>query len=155
MLSIKLTEEDSILNKALADPKIYQMVNGTPYTKPFDKTYLEELREKGFKFLVIYHAEEVIGVFSFREVTKLLIEAHIHILAEYHTKGFGKQAVEAGILWFKENTSLKQLVTYVPSNCFHVLKFMQSNNFIACGSIKDGVVYNNTLVSLFIFQRGV
>lgn len=154
-LKIELTTNKEIIDSILNTPEIYQMINGIAYTKPINKLYREELQEKGFKFLSVYLNNVLIGLFSFREVTNLCTEAHIHILPEYHKKGYGKEAVKQGLGWFNENTSTKQIITYVPSNCIHVLKFMNDNQFVACGLIPKSIIYKTELVDLYLFQRGV
>lgn len=152
---IELTQDFKTINSVLDNPEVYQMVNGTSDIKPINKSYREELTDKGFKFLSISVNDSLIGLFSFREITSASLECHIHVVPEAHKKGYGKQAVIAGLKWFSCNKLHKKFVTYVPSNCFHVLKFMQDNNFKACGVIPEAIIYNNQLVDLLIFQRGL
>ena len=162
-ISVELTTDNETINKVLDNPLIYQMVNGTPYTKPFNTSFREELTSQGFKFLGIHshnslirlnNHKSLIGLFSYREVSKICIEAHIHILPEAHKKGYGKEAVTEGLKYFK-SIGAHKIVTYVPMNCSHVLKFMKDNDFEACGSISEAIIYNNELVSLFVFTKGL
>lgn len=153
MISIELLIDNELIDSILDKPEIYQMVNGTPYTKPFNETYREELINKGFQFLGIFLDQVLIGLFSFREVTSACVESHIHIIPEYHKKGYGNQAVKDGIEWFKCNKKYRSIVTYVPSNCFHVLKFMKDNEFQASGKVLTSVIYKNELVDLFLFSK--
>lgn len=154
MLINNVKPEKITIQNILNNPLIYQLVNGTSQLQPIIGTYAEELTYKGFQFLPIHNKDELIGVFSYREVTDILIEAHIHILPEYHNKGLGKEAVEFGCKEFKA-MGYNTIITFVPSNCSHVLKFMKDNNFEACGSIPEAIIYKNELVSSYIFKRGL
>ena len=154
MISIQLTTDNEVINKILENPLIYQMVNGTSLDETLIGSYREELKNNGFKFLGIYSHNSLIGLFSYREISKICIEAHIHILPEAHKKGYGKQAVKEGLEYFS-GLGAHKIVTYVPSNCLHVLKFMKDNDFEVSGSVSEAIIYNNELVSVFVFSKGL
>lgn len=154
-LTVELTTDEVVINSILNDSDIYQMANGSSESTPINESYREELISKGFKFLSIVINGTLIGLISFRELSKITTEVHIHVLPESHKKGYGKQAVYTGMRWFSRTHACKTLITYVPSNCFHVLKFMKDNDFTACGLIPEAIIYNNELVSLYIFNRGL
>lgn len=151
---VDLTTNKKVINTVLDNPLIYQMVNGTSDSAPINTSYREELTQKGFKFLSIYVKQGLIGLFSYREVTKLCVEAHIHIIPEAHKKGHGKEAVLKGLEYFRKQGFIT-VITYVPSNCFHVLKFMKDNDFEACGLIPEAIRYTNEVVNLYVFKRGL
>ncbi len=134
------------------NPLIYQMTNGTDSINEFNK---EDLEHRGYRFLLIQKDNDYIGVFNYRFMSRICVEAHINILPEFHKSGYGNQAVIEGCKWFKENTECQKLVTYVPANCYHVLKFMKDNEFKVCGTVPEAVYYKNQLVNLYIFERGL
>lgn len=154
-ISIELTNDVTIINKILDNPLIYQMANGTSEDKPQDISYREELTNLGFKFLKIEYNHEVIGLFCIRPISKICMEVHTNILPEFHAKGLGKRAQQEGEQWVRDHTSYKSMMTYVPSNCFHMLKYMQQNGWIAQGILKEAIIYNKELSNLYIFQRGI
>jgi hypothetical protein len=141
---IELTTNKQTINKIMKNSLVIQMINGCleSGTSPL----VEE------QYLKITLENRCIGLIRFKELTKVCIEAHIQILPEAHKKGNGKQAVLSGILWFKNNTKYKTLITYVPENCPHVLKFMYDNAFDCAGAINNGINYAGRLVKLFLFQ---
>jgi len=135
-------------------PEVYQMSNGTGGSCPFDMTFSEYLEDKGFRFLSFVLENQLIGIIHYRYLTDICVEAHINVLPKYHKQGLGKEILEIAIDWFKCKEEDTTFMTYVPSNCPHVLKFMLDNQFTAAGCIPNSVYYNNQLVNLFIFTRG-
>lgn len=147
MIKVELTSDLTVIRSMATNPELYQMVNGTPYSKPTDGNYNLE----NFEYLIIHADDDLIGFFKFRRVTRLCIEAHINILPEHHKKGLAKEAVKQGLKWFKENREYKVVLTYVPANCFHVLKFLTTTPFVASGVIPRGINYAGELVELLLF----
>ena len=152
---IELTDDIELINKIMNNSLIYQMANGSGVDAPFNKSNTEELKELGFKFLAVYNNKDLIGMINIRPLTKICLEVHINILPEYHKVGLGKKAHDEGLIWTKANTEFLSVMTYVPENCFHVLKFMQDNKWKAQGVFKDAIIYNNELTNLLMFQRGI
>lgn len=149
---VQLIEDVNEIKKIMNDPLIYQMANGVAGEA---EDYTTELKDLGFKFLGLYQYTVLIGVINIRPVTKKCLEIHTNILPQFHKMGLGKQAQEEGIAWVRENTKHTSMMTTVPGNCFHILKFMQDNDWEVTGLLKDAIIYKNELVNLHIFQKEV
>lgn len=147
MLTIKPLQDLSRIKQILIDPELFILSNGhgldpTQFEPPAGVSYLEILNE----------AEETIGLFSIREMTKLCIEGHIAILPAYWGTGLPQQAMEVGFD-YASSLGYTKIFTMVPSVCIHVLKFLQKLKFHTCGSIEKSYIYNNHLTTLFLFEK--
>lgn len=149
---VELTSDVTVIDQIMNNPLIYQMANGVDGSS---ENYRKELEELGFKFLALHHDDKLIGIINIRPLTKKCLEIHTNILPEYHKQGLGKQAQEDGIAWVKQNTKCTSLMTSVPENCSHILKFMKDNDWEAQGLLKDAIIYKNELVDLYLFQKEV
>ncbi len=147
---IQLTTDKDRIKSIITDPLLFQLLEGQ------DKSVeIKDIEPNmSSNWLIVSKDEEDIGCIEFIQMTSVLAKAHIRILPKYWDKGLAHVAVKVGIQWFKEN-GYKTIMTWVPANCIHVLRFLMSTPFKACGQIKNGVIYNGTLVSLFIFEAEV
>ena len=106
-------------------------------------------------YLLINRKESLVGVLSYKEFTKITIEAHIQILPKYWGTGISLEAIKATIEWIKNNTRYTKILTSTPEDCIHVLKFAKKLNFTTCGSINNGVIYNNKQQALLLLEYDI
>lgn len=106
----------------------------------------------GKDFLVIENEKEIVGCFEIRDFTKVCLEAHIFVLPRYWKLSL--EVVALGEQWARKN-HYKSIITFVPLNCVHMLKFIDRIGYKAAGTISQGIVYKNYLVDLFIFTKSL
>lgn len=145
MLTLIDTKDGDVLSKILSDKQLFKLTNGR------DKGSDESLIEDNFNYKIIKSDDDVVGCFRYRSISNTTLEGHISILPKYWNTGVPQESVKQGMLWAKENKYLK-LFAPVPSSCIHMLQFLQNLGFTCCGMIKDGVIYNNQLATLFFYE---
>lgn len=142
------TKNKELIESILNIPELYNLTNGQGVNEPATIS-------PGFEYLIVEEEEKILGMFSIKKQTEMVMEGHIRILPEYWKTVVPTLALNAAMHYIKMNTNCLKVMTTVPGNCFHVLKFMKENRFRMCGCINEGIVYNNELVSLLFFEKGL
>lgn len=145
MITLNNTKDIECITKILSDKQLFKLTNGR------DRSSDESLIEENFNYKIIKNDEDIVGCFRYRSLSNTTLEGHISILPKYWNTGIPQESVKQGMLWAKENKYLK-LFAPVPSVCIHMLQFLHNLGFTCCGMIKNGVVYNNQLATLFFYE---
>ena len=114
-----------------------------------------EIPQDGTEWLVAYEDDVTIGLMEIKAFTRITCNAHIHILPEFHKTGKSLEVIDATRQYLKEHTEYINAITTVPIRCEHVIKLMEKAGFVVQGLIKDGIVYNNILQDLILYQLKV
>lgn len=142
------TKNISLIEGILNDPELKSLTDGQSG---------EEIARinPAFEYLIAINDNYLCGMFSIRKVTNRVLEGHIRILPRFWKTEIPSLALNKACEFVKEYKDCSKVITTVPSNCYHVLKFISNHEFKQCGEIHEGIIYNNELVSLLIFERGV
>ncbi len=141
------TTNISLIESILNDPQLFAMTDGQGSSH-------RATVSPGFEYLICMRDRQVIGMFSIKKVTNLIFEGHIRILPKYWKTVFPKEALDQACKYIS-SLGCTKVMTTVPGNCHHVLRFLESNSFKRCGEIHEGIIYNDELVSLLYFERVV
>ncbi len=145
MITIEETTDYELIKTIVTNPDLLRLSEG------FDADSKTITIDNSWIYLLIKDDDNLVGCFRLKEMTKAMIEGHIHILPTYWGNELTKEAVVLGHKWIKEQGYLK-VFTFVPANCIHVLKFLHKLDYKICGSIKNAIVYRNILVTLFLYE---
>lgn len=148
MISVTKTTDKNIITEIVTDKRLWELTNGQDQTSERVK-YIPDI---AFEYLVVKDEGHLIGLFSIRKISHKVLEGHIRILPSYWGSKKALQAAEAGFQWARDNTEALNVMSYVPSNCHHVMAFCAKLGFKVRGSIPDGIIYNHELVDLFILN---
>ena len=146
---ITLTESKckDLIKGIVRDPKLWKLTYGQALSE-VDSFELEE----DYIYLIIRKDDLLIGCYTYRPFTKNVAEVHAFILSEFWGSGISKEVASSAYEYFINKGFIK-LFTTVPDICIHVLKHLSYLGFTACGSIKDGIVFNHRLCTLFLFEK--
>lgn len=144
MMYITRTDDYLTVKEILSVPVLFNCT----YGQGQNSLDLWDLKQK--EWLLVLEDHFIIGCIEIREVTKQCLEVHIYVLPEFWSKS--KEFVATGYAWAKEQ-GYKSIFSSVPENCIHMLRFVHKVGFEAVGSIKNGIVYNGHLVTLFLFNK--
>lgn len=142
------TENQDILLPILRNPKLFKLTNGQDSRIPLEKVQIDST----FTYLAIALKDKVIGYFSLKTLTHMIIEGHIAILPEYWGTAISAQAMEEGAQYIFDHTSYRKIVTFTPGNCTKVINLLKKCEYKQSGCIQEGIIYNNQLTSLLIFE---
>ena len=106
------------------------------------------------KYLLLQDYERIYGLFRIREFSKITLEAHIYILPEYWGKPVGVKAVKK-LEKYARSRGYRNIFTTVPITCVQVLQFLQKVNCKVCGKIDKGIIFNNELVDVILFNKNI
>jgi len=105
-------------------------------------------------WLEIFKDEISIGVFQLQEITKITFNIHIHIFEEYQKKGFAFKCLDP-LLTRLKHLKIKKLMCTVSKNNRVMRRVLSRTPFKLCGSIKDGIIWNDELTDLLIFELNI
>ena len=105
-------------------------------------------------WLVIKEEYKLIGIFEINPLTKISGLLHLNILEEYQNQGIAIKAFNALIKYLK-TTNYKQIIGSIPEKNKKIMSIVNKTKGKCCGSIKDGIIFNNELQDLLLFQLEV
>ena len=145
LVNISPTFDVATIKNIVTHPKLYNLAGhcGDP------ADYVPDLNNL---WLLVKSNNEVAGLIGLSEFTKITAVGHIYILPEYQTTGLSEAAVYKAAEILKENTYIRQIIIPVPTECRHVHLFMQRIKAQKSGIIKNGIIYNNNLQDLILYQ---
>ena len=140
------TTDYELIHTILTTPSLFEITHGQSIHA---NEFVVDTKED---YLLFHDDKEVFGCVQIRAVSKVLLEVHIAILPCHWGSDIGQKAAEAGHEW-AVNEGFYTVMTTVPANCIHMLKFLKKIDYQPCGLIKNGVIYNKHLVSLILFEH--
>lgn len=146
MIEITKSTDYHTIKEILINPVLFNCTYGQGNTE------LHESELKHKEWLLVEIDGVPAGCFEIRELTKITIEGHIFILPKYWNHSL--EILNAGEQFVKE-LGYKTIFSSVPENCLHMLKFMARIKYDVCGQIKNGIIYKNKLVSLFLYTKSL
>ena len=143
---IEPTTDKEQIKEIITEPKLWAMTYG-------QGCLIEQFEvDLNNYYYSIIHDKQVIGLFETKPFNKITLDAHIYILPKYQDGQLSVKAVKAGQEYFKENTDIHNIITTVPVSCSYVHRFLSKTDFKATGQISDGIIYNDQLQNLIIYQ---
>lgn len=148
-IEFKISKDEKLITQIMTEPKLFQA------------TYGQSIDTKDFKidYNWVYHIasydDKIVGLFKVRELTKILIEVHIYILPKYQNRHLPIAVTIQAIKWIQNNTQYRNISTFVPEDCIHVIKFLDSLNFKPVGFLPHGVIYNKRVQGLLMYNKEV
>jgi len=144
---IKITESTDykLIRSIIVDPKLFPVVSGTSDNRH------GFMVDKSYRYLLATQDSVPVGLVQIKEMTKTLLDVHIFTIPAYWGTKIPEEIVTEGHKWIKEQGYLKTF-TKVPGVCTHVLGFLERVGYKCCGMIEKGIVWNQTLCSLFFYE---
>lgn len=138
---------DPRIKKIITHPELWEQTNGQDSSTKIETFQVDAY----FDYLLVENDKQAIALFSIKAITRILLEAHIRVLPEYRKDAI--EIVNLGLRYIKESTDFKKLMTFVPANAINVIKFCEKVGWKFSGGIQKAIIYNNELVSLFLFEH--
>lgn len=92
------------------------------------------------------------GLVQLHTLTDTTLVAHIALLPDYRgTKDSYKLGMEVND-WLAKNTNFLKVVTYVPSPCKHVVRFLGNSGFEIEGVLTSALIWRESLENLIIMS---
>lgn len=108
---------------------------------------------EGWTYIKFEDEEGLASIVRYRDATKILCEFHGAIMPRlWH--GRSHEVIKELCIQLLTRTSYKKIMTTVPENCLHALKFWGKMGFKAEGYIDRAIYYNDKLVGLYILTVG-
>ena len=145
MIEIRPTTNKEVILNILTNPTLFKLSGEVSRIEDF-------IVDPSYFFLEFLVDDKTAGLLKVRYLTAITVEAHIMILPEHHESGISLDIASKIIEFLKVNTQLSNLVTFVPSSCVHVIKYMRRIHFQLYGIISNGIVYNNQKNDLYCYK---
>lgn len=146
MITFEETKDYKLLTEIMSIPELYKLTYGKG-TDPKDFKI-----NKKMEYFLIKKDDLIIGCIPYKELTSVTLEVHLQVMPSFWHKKLSLEIYLAFKEFIKAKHYKKLLIT-TPAMCIHVLRLLQLYNFKVCGSIPGGVVYNNILQTLFLFEQ--
>lgn len=144
-MHIELTRDNVLINSIITEPKLWALEYGQGMVKEDYKV------DESFTYLLIKEDDSILGLFQTREITRILVDAHIYLLPSYWGKDYSSKAIKSLQGYFL-SSEYHKIITDVPKSCHHVIKLLKKVGCKQCGYIEEGVIYNNQLMDLLLFS---
>lgn len=102
-------------------------------------------------YLMMHQEGQVKGLFEIQPITKITGMVHMHIKEEHQNQGIGIDAFNA-LLMYLRGRQYKQLIGPIPEHNTRIQSIVNKTLAKECGRIKDGIVYDNKLQDLILYQ---
>jgi RimJ/RimL family protein N-acetyltransferase len=144
MILIPTTDKE-LIKSIITEPTLWKLEYGQGMN-------IEDFEvDESFTYLVIRENDDILGIFQTREITRILVEAHIYLLPKYWGKDYSSRALNA-LFRYYEHSNYHKVITDVPQCCSHVIRLLKKTGCKQCGYIDKGVIYNNKLMGLLLFS---
>lgn len=147
-MQIEQTTNSDLIKSIITEPKLWELEYGQGMS-----IYDFEI-DKSFNYLLIKEENQILGMFQTREITRILIDAHIYLLPQYWGKEYSINAIN-NLIRYYQHSNYKKLMTSTPQVCSHVINLLKKVGCKQCGYISDGVIYNNKLMGLLLFSLDI
>lgn len=144
MIVIKKSTDYQAIKSILLNPVLFDCT----YNHTNEPITEELISSK--EWLLVTEEDIVLGCFEIKDLTSIVLEGHIAILPKYWRRTI--EIMNLAHQWCRDN-KYKVVFTHVPENCIHMLKFMVRMGYEACGQIENGIIFQNKLVKLFLFNK--
>lgn len=146
-MQINLTQNKKIIKQVLTEPTLWKVMYGQGNELSCFKP------DMSFRYLLVEKDnKEIIGLFQIRELTKMLLECHSFILPKYWGTATSKEAIIEGFNWVRSNTTYLKCFTDIPDDCKEVIKASEYLGWKKIGTIENGVIYNNKIQQLHLYE---
>ncbi len=109
---------------------------------------------KAHEYYIIIVENDVVGLFEIQPLSKITGILHLHILEKHQKRGLAINAVNE-LINVLQNSSYQQLIGTIPENNKHIMSIVNKTKAKCCGLIKDGIIWNDILTNLVLFQLEV
>jgi len=147
-IKISPTKDKELIKSIITEPTLWRLQYGQGMDIKDFKV------DESFDYLLIEENSFILGLFQTREITRILVDAHIYLLPQYWGQDYSSSALDALFRYFK-NTNYHKVITDVPKSCSHVIKLLKKIGCKQCGFIDNGVIYNNKLMGLLLFSYDI
>ena len=106
-------------------------------------------------YLLIKKDTQTVGVFELQKITNITASVHMHIIEEYQQQGIANKTLYPLLDYIRFYTSYKKLIATVASTNEHIQKVLDKTDFVFCGLITDGIIWNDRIDDLLIYQLEV
>ncbi|HEY3527386.1 MAG TPA: hypothetical protein VGK47_14410 [Nitrososphaeraceae archaeon] len=148
-MKIKQTKNVDLIRSIVTNPILWKQAghDGDPI---FYTPYLGNI------WLIGQKDNKNVGLLELKQITAITYEAHIRILPEFQGTGESVEFAQNVRKFIKNSCkNIHNLVCHVPMECKYVINFLSRLNLKVNGLIRNGIIYNNTLQDLIIFQLEV
>lgn len=146
---------DTLQCQQIKDNRIIKSI--ITHKKLFEYTYGQNVDINSFtvdnswNYSIVCNFNNIVGLIQHRPMTKMTVEVHPYVLPKYWHTDMSTLLIES-VHKYVAKQGFKNVFSTAPANCTRALKFAKKVGYIPCGMIKDGVVYNNYLVSLILYN---
>jgi RimJ/RimL family protein N-acetyltransferase len=145
MIIITETKDKELIKSIITNEHIWELAgysgNKDEYEPDLTNTWLK-----------IELDRVLVGIFKLRKFTEITVDGHIHILPEFRNKIIANDAIKESRKYLKEKSNYKNVITTVPISCEHVMKLMDRVGFKVCGAIHNGIIYQDRLEDLIVYE---
>ena len=106
-----------------------------------------------YTYLLIYHDDEVAGLFRYEAISNITISWHIHLLPKYWGKAIGDKADTAACKWILDNTKYRKIVGQSPYECREVHRAMVRNGYEVEGVLTNAIFWNDKIQHLILMSK--
>ena len=146
-MNITEIHDSNIIKRIVTNPLLFKLHGFAGFVEDYEPNlHNDDI------WLHIIQDDKDIGLVQLEPITAITANSHVYILPEHHGSGIALEAVREVREYIKEKLRFKKIICTVPFDCGHVVKFNNKVGFTPCGLIHNGVIYNNRLQDLIIFE---
>ena len=143
LIYLEPTKDKREIIKILSDPRIYRECYGIPY-------YPKARVHIGFQNYYIKYKQHILGLFQLDKFVSHAVIFHGCVLPKFRKPNLLVAIADACKDNLRKYSEFNKIVTTVPSNANHVLKFLNKVDFKEEARIKDCFQYNSEIADCIL-----
>ena len=96
--------------------------------------------------------KQPLAIFQLLEQTKIVGNLHAHTIKEHENKSIHRKVMPEVLDWIRQNTGYEKVIGTVAEGNIKVRAILAKHAFRVCGIISNGIIENNQLQNLLIFE---
>ena len=104
------------------------------------------------RYFLIKSDDFIVGIFELQAITKITETVHLYILPAFQKKGIAYSAFLELIEYLKQEQKILKLICTIPITNKNILSALRKTPFKACGVISHGIIWNEQIQDLLIFE---
>jgi RimJ/RimL family protein N-acetyltransferase len=152
-MNIKILSNPSttLIKEVFLDPNNYRVWKG--YEKPANHDIITLNPDDKWVVGMDVETGKSIGIAQYKHQTDYIADGHILVFPKYWGTGVSLGFINTVFTYLVKNTTLKYLITMVPSNCTQVLRCAEKVGFELMSKFEKAAIYNGELVDYLYYMK--
>lgn len=104
-------------------------------------------------YLLIDKDDQLVGAYEIQEMSKILVNIHLHIIEGYQRLGIGLESYKELVKFMVVFSPYKAMMCTVPKNNTAMINGLQRTKWKVSGCIRNSIIWDDVLTDLIIFEH--